>query len=135
MHNGMPNKYQFDNIAPELSVRMFENHWQLYEKYALRYNEILSELSNPYDPDIKKDVNSVNSKFRELQAAKSEMLNAVLLHELFFENVILPDNSAPMIPGPQTMAMIQRDFPNIKATDFWDIMIKPTAKARSGSTP
>ncbi len=132
MHQGMPHKYQFSNIAPELSVAMFENHWKLYEGYVLKLNETMKQLSNPYDPELVRKASPASGKLRELETAKSFLNNAVLLHELFFENVILPDNSAPMAPGPQTMSLIQRDFPQVKASDFWDTIIKPTAKAARG---
>lgn len=132
MHKGMPHKYRFSNIAPELSVAMFEDHWKLYESYVLRLNDVLKELSNPYDPELVKQANPVSGKLRELEADKSFLTNAVLLHELFFENVILPDTTAPMAPGPQTMSIIQRDLPQVKASDFWEVIVKPKSKAARG---
>jgi Fe-Mn family superoxide dismutase len=132
MHQGMPQKYNFVNIAPELSVETFENHWKLYEGYCLKLNETLKGLSNPYDPGLSDSASPASGKLRELENDKSYLSNAVLLHELFFENVILPDNSAPMIPGPQFTSMVQRDFPHVKSNDFWSNVIKPTAKAARG---
>jgi len=132
MHQGMPQKYNFGNIAPELSVKLFENHWKLYEGYCLRLNETLKQLSNPYDPELLKSASSIAGKFRELEIDKSYLTNAVLLHELFFENTILPDNGTPMIPGPHITALIQSDFPHVKSNDFWNNIIKPTAKAARG---
>lgn len=132
MHQGMPVKYNFVNIAPELSVEMFENHWKLYEGYCLRLNETLQQLSNPYDPILLNSASPASGKLRELESDKTYLTNAVLLHELFFENVILPDNSAPMIPGPQFTSMVQRDFPHVKSNDFWNNIVKPTAKAARG---
>lgn len=132
MHQGMPHKYQFANIAPELSVKMFEDHWKLYEGYVDRLNKTMKELSNPYDPGLLKSASPASGRLRELEADKTFLTNAVLLHELFFENVILPDNSAPMTMGPQMLATIQRDFSNVKATDFWSHVIKPTCKAARG---
>ena len=132
MHQGMPEKYNFVNIAPELSVEMFENHWKLYEGYCLKLNETLQQLSNPYDPTLLDSAGPASGRFRELESDKSYLTNAVLLHELFFENVILPDNSAPMLPGPQFTSLVQRDFPHVKSNDFWSNIIKPTAKAARG---
>ncbi len=132
MHQGMPQKYNFVNIAPELSVETFENHWKLYEGYCLLLNETLQQLSNPYDPNLANSASPASGKLRELESDKSYLTNAVLLHELFFENVILPDNSAPMIPGPQFTSLVQRDFPHVKSNDFWSHVIKPTAKAARG---
>ena len=132
MHQGMPSKYQFSNLIPELSVKMFDNHWKLYEGYCLRYNETLKQLSNPYDPELINSASPASGKLRELENDKSYLTNAVLLHELFFDNVILPDNSAPMIPGPQFTSLIQKDFPHVKSNDFWNNIIKPTCKAARG---
>ena len=132
MHQGMPEKYNFVNVAPELSVETFENHWKLYEGYCLRLNETLQQLSNPYDPNLTNSASPASGRLRELESDKAYLTNAVLLHELFFENVILPDNSAPMIPGPQLTSMVQRDFPHVKSNDFWSTIIKPVAKAARG---
>jgi len=132
MHQGMPEKYNFANITPELSVEMFESHWKLYEGYCTRLNETLKQLSNPYDPNITDSASPASGKLRELENDKSYLTNAVLLHELFFENSILPDNSAPMIPGPQFTSLVQRDFPQVKSNDFWKNIIKPTAKSARG---
>ncbi len=132
MHQGMPQKYNFVNIAPELSVEMFESHWKLYEGYCLKLNETLKGLANPYDPNLTNSASPASGKLRELENDKSYLSNAVLLHELFFENSILPDNSAPMIPGPQFTSMVQRDFPHVKSNDFWSNIIKPVAKAARG---
>jgi Fe-Mn family superoxide dismutase len=132
MHQGMPEKYNFVNIAPELSVEMFENHWKLYEGYVTRLNDTLKQLSNPYDPNLLNSAGPAAGRFRELENDKSYLTNAVHLHELFFENVILPDNSAPMIPGPEFTSLVQRDFPHVKSNDFWSNIIKPTAKSARG---
>ena len=134
MHQGMPQKYNFGNIAPELSVKLFENHWKLYEGYCLRLNETLKQLSNPYDPELLNSASSIAGKFRELEIDKSYLTNAVLLHELFFENIILPDNGTPMIPGPHITALIQSDFPHVKSNDFWNNIIKPTETRRPKRT-
>jgi len=132
MHQGMPIQYNYGNIAPELSVKMFENHWKLYEGYCLKLNDTLKQLSNPYDPELLKSASPVSGKLRELENDKSYLTNAVILHELFFENVILPDKGTPMIPGPEFTSLVQRDFPQVKSNDFWNNIIKPTAKAARG---
>ena len=84
MHQGMPQKYNFVNIAPELSVEMFESHWKLYEGYCLRLNETLKHLSNPYDPNLTNSASPASGRLRELESDKSYLTNEVLLHELFF---------------------------------------------------
>ena len=132
MHQGMPEKYNFVNIAPEMSVEMFENHWKLYEGYCLKLNETLKGLANPYDPTLTNSASPASGRLRELENDKAYLTNAVLLHELFFENVILPDNGTPMTPGSQFTSMVQRDFPHVKSNDFWSNIIKPTAKAARG---
>ena len=80
VHKGMPHKYQFSNIAPELSIAMFENHWKLYEGYVLKLNETMKQLSNPYDPELVRKASPASGKLRELETAKSFLNNAVLLH-------------------------------------------------------
>jgi Fe-Mn family superoxide dismutase len=128
----LPKNYQLNNIAPELSVKMFEAHWKLYEGYINQLNDTLKLLANPYDPELLKKANPASGKLREIETNKTFLTNAVLLHELFFENVILPDNSAPTSMGQQMLSMVQKDFPHIKAADFWDVMIKPISKSARG---
>ena len=95
-------------------------------------NDTLKQLSNPYDPNLTNSASPASGRLRELESDKAYLTNAVLLHELFFENVILPDNSAPMIPGPQFTSLVQRDFPHVKSNDFWSNIIKPVAKSARG---
>lgn len=132
MHQGMPTKYQFSNIAPGLSVEMFEEHWKLYEAYVLRLNEVLQQLSNPYDAELAKSEGTAGGKLRELQISKSFLFNAIYLHELFFENLIMPKGSGPMVPGPQFLTLLQNDYPQVRPGDFWDIVVKPVAKVARG---
>ena len=132
MHQGMPNKYNFRNLASELSAEMFEEHWKLYEEYCKNLNEVLAQLSNPYAQDLLQSVSPIEGKYRELQRSRAFLMNGVLLHELFFENVILPDNTTPMIPGSQFLSMVQTYFPQIKSNDFWEVLIKPAAKSARG---
>ena len=96
MYQGMPNRYKFRHLSPELSVEMFEEHWKLYEAYCQHLNSTLTQLSNPYDQSLIQNPNPVDGKLRELHQNKSFLSNAVNLHELFFENVILPENTNPM---------------------------------------
>jgi superoxide dismutase len=124
-----PKKYQFGNLAPELSVKMFEDHWTLYEKYVAHLNEVLSKLSNPYDLELIQSASPAAGEWRDLANDKTRLTNAVILHELFFENVLLPPHSAPMPPGPTFQSMVQEHFPQVKASDFWSHIIKPTCKA------
>ena len=127
-----PKKYQFGNIAPELSVKMFEDHARLYEDYVERLNETLQKLSNPYDPELIRSASTSGGPFRGMHEDRTYLTNAVLLHELFFENVIMPPNSPPMLVGPMFSSLLQQFYPNLKASDFWSHIIKPTAKAARG---
>jgi Fe-Mn family superoxide dismutase len=127
-----PKKYQFGNIAPELSVKMFEDHSRLYESGVERLNSCLAELSNPYDPELTRGANCQAGHYRDLENNKTYLTNLVILHELFFENVILPPGSPPMPPGPMMQSLIQEHFPQVKVSDFWSHIIKPTASAARG---
>jgi len=127
-----PKKYQFGNIAPELSVKMFEDHARLYEGYVERLNDTLKSLSNPYDPELVRSASTSGGEFRGMQEDRMYLTNAVLLHELFFENVILPPNSAPMLMGPMLSSLLQQNFPNLAQKDFWSHAVKPMCKSARG---
>lgn len=128
MQAHQPKHYQFANMFPELSVKMFEDHWKLYEQTVERFNETMAKLSNPYDPERLRNV----GQWRDIENEKTSLSNSVMLHELFFENVIMPPHSPKMPAGAQFTSMVQEQFPNIKASDFWSHIIKPTAKAANG---
>jgi len=127
-----PKKYQFKNIAPELSVKMFEDHALLYESYVERLNSTMEKLSNPYDPELIRSAATSGGPFRGMHEDRTYLTNAVLLHELFFENVILPPDSPPMTVGPMFSSLLQEYYPNLKASDFWSHIVKPIAKAARG---
>lgn len=123
-----PKHYQFSNLASELSTKMFEDHWKLYSAEVDRLNETIAKLSNPYDPERLRN----EGQWRDIENEKTQLSNSVMLHELFFENVILPPHGAPMPPGPLFTSLVQEQFPHVKATDFWSHIVKPTAKAAPG---
>ena len=127
-----PKHYQFSNLAPELSTKMFEDHWKLYEHYVERLNETMAKLSNPYDPERLRSASTASGEWRDIENDKTSLTNSVMLHELFFENVLMPPQSAPMPAGPMFTSLVQSEFPTVKATDFWSHVIKPTAKAARG---
>ena len=124
-----PKKYQFGNLAPELSVKMFEDHSRLYMMAVDRLNQCLAEMSNPYDPQLVGDANCQAGRYRDLENDKTYLTNLVMLHELFFENVILPPGSPPQPVGPMMQSLIQDHFPQVKASDFWSHIVKPTCEA------
>lgn len=127
-----PKHFKFENLAPELSTKMFEDHWKLYEHEVERLNDTLVKLSNPYDPERLRSASTASGEWRDIENDKTSLTNAVMLHELFFENVLMPPQSAPMPAGPMFTSLVQSEFPNVKATDFWSHVIKPTAKAARG---
>lgn len=125
-------KYQFGNIVSELSVKLFEDHWKLYENYVNALNDNLKKFSNPYDPELLRSAKPSGGPYRSMEADRIYLSNAVMLHELFFENVILPEHGAPLPIGPQFTSMVQQYFPHVKSNDFWSHIVKPTAKAARG---
>jgi superoxide dismutase len=132
MQNHQPKYYQFSNLAPELSVKMFEDHWKLYEQATESLNETMTKLSNPYDPERLRSAATASGEWRDIENDKTSLSNSVMLHELFFENVLLPPRSAPMPAGAMFTSLVQEQFPHVKASDFWSHIIKPTAKAARG---
>jgi superoxide dismutase len=127
-----PKHYQFSNLAPELNTKMFEDHWQLYEQSVGRLNDTMIKLSNPYDPQRMRSASTSSGEWRDIENDKTSLTNSVILHELFFENVLMPPHSAPMPIGPMFQSLVQEHFPTVKASDFWSHVVKPTAKAARG---
>lgn len=104
-----------------ISENQINQHLTLYENYIKKMNVIEEKLKSV----DKSDANPSYSEFRELQVEQTFVLNAIILHELYFSN--LTDKSSEA--SECLMAVIERDF------NSWDNYIediKATAKCSRG---
>lgn len=62
-----------------------ENHFRLYKNYVESFNKISSKLDTV--DKISDPINSNDSDFRRLKQDEQNNLNAVKLHELYFDNI------------------------------------------------
>jgi Fe-Mn family superoxide dismutase len=85
-----------------MSEEMLTNHQNLYEGYVKKVNEIQEELKFI----DKNRANHNYSEQRSLLVDLSHNLNAVILHELYFSNLI----EETSMPDHEFKTVIERDF-------------------------
>lgn len=68
---------------PGISEKQLAEHYKLYEGYVKKYNE-LSTIIKSVDPAAS---NATYSEIRETNLEKVFALNAIKLHEAYFENM------------------------------------------------
>jgi len=111
--------FDFSCVAG-LSERQLREHYTLYRGYIDKINEIRSNL--PYAD--RKEANATYSQYRCLKKGETFSLDAIKLHELYFENLC-----AKGMPSEQFKAGISRDFGSI---DKWAEDLKACGKAARG---
>lgn len=72
-----------------IDQRQFEAHFELYNGYVEKYNEISQKLRNKI---YQSGANATYSQFRSLKRGETFALNGVILHELYFENIGASDD-------------------------------------------
>lgn len=77
-----PKNINYEDL-PNLSKKQLEAHSLLYSGYVKKLNEIDNKLN---ELDSRKG-NTTYSDYRELKIEQSFAENAVMLHELYFENM------------------------------------------------
>ena len=86
-----------------ISQRAYEYHLTLYHGYISKTNEIAEKLAT--NPDLA-SANSTYSTYRALKRGESYALDAVILHELYFQNLSEGETSV----GRRTEELIDKHF-------------------------
>jgi len=73
---------KFNLKGTELSERQLSEHMKLYEGYCRKIDEIRNKLVL-----VEREGNPTYSEIRELKLEEGFCVNAIKLHELFFENI------------------------------------------------
>jgi len=95
---------QIEQVTDILSTDTKDSHVKLYENYVKSFNKISAEL----DAVDLENLNSNNSKFRNLKKDETFTLNAIYLHELYFANSA--DVNSEVFVESLTYMRLQRDF-------------------------
>lgn len=98
--------------VPGLSEAQLRNHFKLYEGYANRLNQIHQLIAKADDAMIK-EANTTYAPYRELHVEQSYAHNGMVLHELYFGNLLYTQG-----PSSEVKTMINRSF------GTWDNYIK-----------
>jgi superoxide dismutase, Fe-Mn family len=73
---------RFNLKGTELTQRQLSEHMKLYEGYCRKIDEIRNKLLL-----VEREGNSTYSEIRELKLEEGFCLNAIKLHELYFQNI------------------------------------------------
>jgi len=85
-----------------ISLNQLTQHYQLYKGYVQKINQIWAALAqNQFS-----DPNPTYSPYRALKSAETYALDAVKLHELYFENII----GTKKTPSGSVISKIIKDF-------------------------
>ena len=95
-------KFILNNIG--LSERQTDEHLKLYEGYVKKIDEIRKKVV-----DADKEGNATYSEIRELKLEEGFCINAIKLHEFYFENIGNGNSN-------EVMEMIEADFGSF---DYW----------------
>jgi len=76
--------YDFSTVKG-ISVKQLRQHYQLYEGYVKKYNEIGDILKNNTNLGTP---NATYSEIRSLKLGESYALDGIKLHQLYFENLV-----------------------------------------------
>lgn len=114
----------FTHQTEVVSQKLFDNHQKLYQGYVDKTNEITKKLSASTPTDLGA-ANATYSAYRGLTTAQSFALDGVILHELYFENLV-SDNS-PI--GKRTTMLLDRYWGSY---DIWKEAFKAAALTARG---
>lgn len=104
-----------------ISAKTMQEHYKLYEGYVKKVNEVRSKIE-------KTDLASANptySEYRALKRGETFALNAVKLHELYFEQL----GGRGGTPTGRVLELIERDFGSFTQ---WIEEFKAAGKAARG---
>jgi Fe-Mn family superoxide dismutase len=104
-----------------ISAQTMKEHYKLYEGYVNKVNEVRSKLNTPNLIAA----NPTYSEFRALKRGETFALNAVKLHELYFEQL----GGKGGKPQGRILDMIERDFGSY---DGWLQQFLASGKAARG---
>ena len=105
-----------------VSQKLFNDHFKLYEGYVDKTNEISLKLAASTDLD---SANATYSTYRGLKRGESFALDGVILHELYFQNLIT--ENSPI--GNRTSRLLDRNWGSF---DRWKEAFIASAKAARG---
>lgn len=108
---------QFNLAEVGLSERQIVEHIKLYEGYCKKIDEIREKLL-----DVEKEGNATYSELRELKLEEGFCINAIKLHELYFENTGKGISN-------EVIKMIEEDFGSF---DYWKKEFIATALSARG---
>lgn len=118
----VPDKFKFAKDLPGLTLKMLQEHFQLYEGYVKKTNEIQKKLAEA----DKSEANGVYSYIGELKRQETFAVNGMKLHEVYFGH--LGGNGHPPAGG-ELVEMIAKDFGSL---ENWKIDMVATGLAARG---
>jgi len=107
-----------------VSQKLFSDHLKLYQGYVDKTNEISLKLAASTDADLA-SANATYSTYRGLKRGESFALDGVILHELYFQNLVT--GNSPI--GSRTTRLLDRNWGSF---DGWKEAFIASAKTARG---
>ena len=112
--------YQTDVV----SEKLYENHIKLYQGYINKTNEIFLTHKKLSETDLS-TANAIYSPYRGLKSSESFAVDGVVLHELFFQNLVKEDAQI----GKNTKSLLESSWGSI---ENWKASFVASAKCARG---
>ena len=116
----VPFHYQTNVVTKQL----FENHMKLYQGYVDKTNEIGLKLAASSAAEIAA-ANATYSAYRGLKRGESYALDGVILHELYFQNLV--SENSPI--GKRVTHLLSKHWGGF---DDWKVAFSASAKTARG---
>lgn len=115
-----PEKNKFTKDLPGFTLKMFNEHFKLYEGYVKKTNEIQKKLEEA----DKSEANGVYSYIGELKRQETFAVNGMKLHEVYFGHL-----GGSGKPNGELAKIIEKDFGSL---ENWKIDMIATGLAARG---
>ena len=124
MDNSNITAVPFNYHTKVISQKAFNNHITLYHGYVDKTNEITKKLATVSDADLNA-ANATYSLYRGLKCGERFALDGVILHELYFQNLVSKKSEI----GAKTDSLMQLYFGGYKN---WQNAFTASAKSARG---
>ena len=114
----------FTHQTDVVSQKLFDNHIKLYQGYVDKTNEITLKLAASTSADLNA-ANSTYSAYRGLKRGESFALDGVILHELYFQNLVAANSPI----GGRINRLLDQHFGGF---DKWKEAFTASAKTARG---
>lgn len=124
MEGKRPSAKPFPNLVDGLArlpQKQWDDHYALYKNYVRKLSEVMDGLAS-VDTKTVRSSDAAFSEYAELRRRESFLVNAILLHELYFENIGRDRLRIHELPVPGTVREAIRNVFGSEETWFSEMV-------------